>query len=286
MSEQISAEIDINHAGAEDLTRVPGLGAELAGRIVQARPFSSLDDLRRVRGIGAQSLDKMRPFLTCTAVSEEPAQTAFVEEPPAPAEAVSAGAGAEIAAAAEKAAPVEAGQVKAPQAPPVPPGRSAPAPAPSRPTSVTAGETYLRRSDASWWAAGLALAALVLAILFSLGILNLVNGTLTYAPAAQVRALDARAAELSAQIQAANSDLASLRARLDAMEGLSGRVADLERGSQALREDLQTVQARTEELEARSEELTRQVEELHKSSAKFQNFLDGLRNLLLSEATQ
>lgn len=286
MSEKILAEIDINHVAVEDLAHVPGVGQELASRIVQARPFSSLDDLRRVRGIGAQSLDKMRPFLTCTAASEEPAQAPAEQEPPAPAEAVSTGVGAEIAAAVEKAAPVEAGQVKAPQAQPAPPGRSAPTPAPSRPSPPPAGETYLRRSDAAWWAAGLALAALILAILFSLGILNMVNGTLTYAPAAQVRALDARAAELSAQIQAANSDLSSLRARLDAMEGLSGRVADLERGSQALREDLQAVQARTEELETRSEELTRQVEELQKSSAKFQNFLDGLRNLLLSEATQ
>ena len=57
-------------------------------------------------------------------------------------------------------------------------------------------------------------------------------------------------------------------------------------GSQALREDLQSVQARTEVLETRSEELSLQVKELQKSSSKFQNFLDGLRNLLLSEETQ
>ncbi len=285
MSELLLAEIDINHADLEALTRVSGIGRELAGRIIQARPFSGVDDLRRVPGIGAQSLEKLRPYLTCTGDSVEQPPAAMLEEPPAPVETPPAETEAAVAARAEKDTTAADEQSKAPKIPIEQPAQPAPAAAP-RPTASPAAETYLRRSEAAWWAVGLALAALVVAILFSLGILNLVNGTLTYAPAAQVRALDARAAELSAQIQTANSDLSSLRARLDAMESLSGRVADLEKGSQALREDLQSVQARTEVLETRSEELSLQVKELQKSSSKFQNFLDGLRNLLLSEETQ
>ncbi len=284
MSGQLIAEIDINQASPEELISVPGINRVLAERVIQARPFSSVDDLRRVRGIGAQSLEKLRPYLTCRSDEAEPAPAAVAEEVPAPVETPPVEAKAEAAARAEKETPDAGEQVKAPKVPIEQPAH--PAAAPSRPAPPPAGETYLRRADALWWGAGLAAAALVVAILFSLGILNLVNGTLTYAPAAQVRALDARAAELSAQIQAANSDLASLRARLDAMESLSGRVADLERSSQALREDLQAVQTRTEALETRSEELTLQVKELQKSSTKFQNFLDGLRSLLLNEASQ
>jgi competence protein ComEA len=47
--------------------RLPGVGRILAGRIVEARerqPFRSADDLRRVSGIGAKTLDKIRPHVS------------------------------------------------------------------------------------------------------------------------------------------------------------------------------------------------------------------------------
>ena len=46
---------------------MPGIGEVLAHRIVEDRalngPFLELDDLRRVRGIGPVTLEKMKPFL-------------------------------------------------------------------------------------------------------------------------------------------------------------------------------------------------------------------------------
>jgi competence ComEA-like helix-hairpin-helix protein len=48
--------IDINSADVRTLARLPGIGAELARRIIAERstngPFVSLTDLQRVRGIG------------------------------------------------------------------------------------------------------------------------------------------------------------------------------------------------------------------------------------------
>lgn len=50
--------IDINAADAHELARLPGIGAELARRIIAERetngPFVNLTDLQRVRGIGAR----------------------------------------------------------------------------------------------------------------------------------------------------------------------------------------------------------------------------------------
>ena len=59
--------IDVNKASAEELQRLPGVGPVLAARIIAEREkkaFDSAADLRRVSGIGAKTLEKLRPFLT------------------------------------------------------------------------------------------------------------------------------------------------------------------------------------------------------------------------------
>jgi competence protein ComEA len=60
-------QVDINKAEWPELATLPGVGRKLAERIVQSRaqdgPYTELDDLRRVRGIGARTLDALRPYL-------------------------------------------------------------------------------------------------------------------------------------------------------------------------------------------------------------------------------
>ena len=55
--------VDVNRASEEELRALPGIGGVLAARIVEARerdgPFASLDDLRRVRGLGRAKLEKL-----------------------------------------------------------------------------------------------------------------------------------------------------------------------------------------------------------------------------------
>jgi len=61
-----SSPIDLNQATVEELTRLPGVGPELAARIVEARRaevFASVDDLRRVRGLGEARLERLRPLI-------------------------------------------------------------------------------------------------------------------------------------------------------------------------------------------------------------------------------
>ena len=59
--------IDINRAAATELQRLPGIGPKRAQAIIDERnkrPFQSVDELRRVRGIGAKTLESLRPFVT------------------------------------------------------------------------------------------------------------------------------------------------------------------------------------------------------------------------------
>ena len=59
--------VRVNHASETELQRLPGVGPVLAGRIVAAResggPFRDAADLRRVRGIGSKTCDRLAPHL-------------------------------------------------------------------------------------------------------------------------------------------------------------------------------------------------------------------------------
>jgi competence protein ComEA len=60
-------KIDLNTADESAFQRLPGIGTTMANRIVAAREvkrFDSVEDLRRVKGIGAKTLESVRPFVT------------------------------------------------------------------------------------------------------------------------------------------------------------------------------------------------------------------------------
>ena len=52
--------IDINTAPLEELEKIIGVGPALAQKIIEARPFDSLDDLIKVKGIGEITLQKIK----------------------------------------------------------------------------------------------------------------------------------------------------------------------------------------------------------------------------------
>ena len=56
--------ININTATTAELESLPGIGPSKAAAIVANRPFSSIDDLERVPGIGARTLEQLRPLVT------------------------------------------------------------------------------------------------------------------------------------------------------------------------------------------------------------------------------
>jgi DNA uptake protein ComE-like DNA-binding protein len=56
------AKFDINTATEKELRLIPGIGAVMARRIIDARPFRSADDLKKVNGIGDKKYDQIRPY--------------------------------------------------------------------------------------------------------------------------------------------------------------------------------------------------------------------------------
>jgi competence protein ComEA len=60
--------IDINTAEANLLMDLPGIGQELADRIIAYRtengPFATIEDLTKVQGIGDKRIEQLRPLIT------------------------------------------------------------------------------------------------------------------------------------------------------------------------------------------------------------------------------
>ena len=59
--------IDVNSASQSELESLSGVGPKTAQKIIDGRPYSSINDLTRVKGIGNKTLNKFRDQITCGA---------------------------------------------------------------------------------------------------------------------------------------------------------------------------------------------------------------------------
>jgi competence ComEA-like helix-hairpin-helix protein len=55
--------ININTATAAELETLPGIGPVIARRIIEGRPYRSVEELERVKGIGKKRLEEIRPLI-------------------------------------------------------------------------------------------------------------------------------------------------------------------------------------------------------------------------------
>ena len=63
----IRFSLDINSAPPSELSLLPGIGTTMAERIIETRtkhgPFTNIDEIVRVSGIGDVTLEEIRPFI-------------------------------------------------------------------------------------------------------------------------------------------------------------------------------------------------------------------------------
>lgn len=245
MTDETPLEVDVNQASIEELTRVPGIGELLAERIVAQRPYRSLDDLVNVQGITPWKLADIRPYLTLS-TDETPAEEPAGEAAPEPL--------------------LEPPPVEEPRT-----GRT-------QPVAVARGGLGL--SDVILVSAVTSLFSFLLAVLLTLGVLLLVNGTLSYTPIQQVNALELQVEQLQQQAEALQTEVSGLRTRLDNLEALSGRLSTLENENRTLQDAIEGFRERVNEIGSQADRITTTLESLAQENSTFQRFIDGLRNLL------
>ncbi len=54
--------LDLNAASKKELESIKGIGPVLAESIIAGRPYRTVDDLLKVKGIGPKNLEKFRPY--------------------------------------------------------------------------------------------------------------------------------------------------------------------------------------------------------------------------------
>lgn len=126
-----------------------------------------------------------------------------------------------------------------------------------------------------------------LSVIFTLIFLAALNGGLNYIQPAEFDGAVRYMKNIEGQTVQLQKDLADLQTRMDNVEGFSGRIAATEEQVELLRQDVDAVVAQTDELIQQTQTLSEQVnqlmdqvEQLQINSTRFQDFLNGLRDLL------
>ena len=59
-AEPASPKININKASAKELESLPGIGPTLAKRTIEGRPYETIEDIKKVKGIGEKTFEKIK----------------------------------------------------------------------------------------------------------------------------------------------------------------------------------------------------------------------------------
>jgi competence ComEA-like helix-hairpin-helix protein len=237
---EMNASINPNTADLEQLTLLAGVGPALAQRIIEHRPFSSLEDMQRVPGLGKSTLDKMRTIIDVETIGE-----------PAP----------------ESSAPEDVEPV-------------AGTPAKRGPLEMSDRAAYVSRSQVLGISAAVAGVGIVISILLMLSIFVGINRTLNYANHAAFRALATDVNQIQDQLEEIDSGMAGIETRLEALEGLSGRMTALEGETEDISSEVEAASARVQQMRTRVDEIALQIEQLVQQADQQMTFFERLQQLL------
>jgi competence ComEA-like helix-hairpin-helix protein len=307
MTEQ---KVNLNTATVEELTQLLRIGLKMARRIIEyretVRPFEKPEDLMAVPGIGGETYRRLADRLTVSPAAQPSAEegkprptieeveerihtmkteiesvsTALLGKPPGEEEGLPVGGGApplstdQEPPVGEKRAEAERPSTQEPSRPGKVPSEVERPPAVVPPPAPSAW-----RGGFTWLAAASLIGAVMGAIL-ALLVIRGINGTLDLNQGAAVVELRAEADRLSREAGALQTDLDGLRGRLDALEGLTARLDNAERDIGDLDSGLAEAQTDITALNVRAEALSEDIAMVRAAAARFNTFLDGLRDLL------
>ena len=153
-------------------------------------------------------------------------------------------------------------------------------PRPARRKPIRERVTYSREVTL-WLIVGAVVISVALPVLLSLSILAGINRTLNYGRHATIRQLSSDLAEINLVMTDISSRIDVIGRRIDAVEGLSGRVMGMERDFSALREEVRGSLEQMSLIRSRMDGLMQEMRFLSERISVFDAFIDGLRELLV-----
>ena len=298
--DELNLRIDINQASQAELCQVPGIGRNLADRIINGRPYEKLDDLLRLKGVHANQLEKWTAFLSVYS-SPDLVESAGAAEPEVPTDRAASEAEAIPEKLEDSSTVVGETQVPAekPEDEPIKEDATQKTIAglfKNMETPRKVGrfvsefpEQLRQRMDQSQpfsqveamvWGGGIALLVLILSVCFAMGILAGINGSLSYVPSARFTELQSQVTILNMQIKQVQLDTDSLRERLNALEGLSGRVTAVEKENKDLKTQISTNAEQIQSISDQLKQLQSEITTLKERNQAYDQFLSGLKTLL------
>ncbi len=310
-------KIDINVANVETLASLPGIGQAKATKIVEYRtnvhPFEEIIELAAVPGISERMVRQIADLVVInettdietndieqisqsaeepdrqavnseneTELLDEPEETDQVEEETIEPE---VGSNEDLSETneAEQADPpvvVMLDEQSQPESTPTPEPVAAQGLPDQQQTPEITERRIVERAPGKHWHWGQQILGVivgaVLGAFFTFLLLFLLNGTLRFAGESRTTDLQLRLDDETSAIRQSQSSLA------DEMGDLTGRVAELENDLAASGEAIEAVGDDVTELEAETAALNERLEAIDLSAEKFDTFLTGLRDLLVT----
>lgn len=256
--EEKMVKIDLNTADEERLSTLPGLGPELARRVVAYREshggFRTPEELIEVPGIGEALYQRIADQITVTPLDTLPS-TPSEGESPSPEE-----------------TPTSPTEEEKSTSPPPQPEEPPPSPPPPPPT---------RSSCLGFWSPTItAIVGGLLGMVFTLLVLTGINHTLDLSRHQAVVELTLRLDSLAQENAQLRDEIDMLRTRLDQLGGLSGRVESAEREVSSLQESVSNLAEELQQITEKDKQIEQTLAEMQHGIERFDHFLQALRDLL------
>jgi len=271
MSEEEDLRVEPNVAEVEEFVQLPGVGKVLANRIVEARPYTNLEDMLRVQGLGKATLGRLAPYLF---IGQEVEPAKGAEEP------VEEGTDQEDEPTAEDYGGEVVRRVEIPKLEEVEPKAVTPL---GKPRIAKERQSYSRGATL-WLVLGTSVISVIISVLLSLAILSGINRTLNISQHSVVRQMATDLAALQADLDDVYSRMEAIGRRIEAVEGLSGRVMTVEGEFTALRNDIAESIEQFNSARLLIDDLESEIGILSESVGRFNAFLDGLGELLIENS--